>query len=990
MMDGFQKAYKLLNPRQREAVDTIDGPVMVMAGPGTGKTQILTLRIANILLKTDTPPDAILALTFTEAGATNMRQRLVKLVGSAGYYVNISTFHGFCNRLILEYPEYYTRIIGSEHLAEVGQISYLREVLDKGKFEKLKPFNNPHHYVGDIVVAIKHLKNEGYSAEDFKKWAEKEMLKFGRISDLYHKKGVHRGKIKGNYQKLLSDIEKTMELANAYLKYEKILLARRRYDFDDMILETVQALTRDESFLLELQEKYHYFLVDEHQDTNSAQNRVLELLAGFYENPNLFVVGDEKQAIFRFQGASLENFLYFQNKYPKVRLISLEDNYRSSQSILDSAQSVIEKNNAILGKKLKACGRYPERKIKLAEFHSMGGETYFIANTIRKLLDRGAEPGEIAVIYRDNADGFRLADFFEKQGIAVNLESDQDILHDPDIKKLLSLLRAVSGFGNDTYLAEVLHVDFLELDPLDVYRLIHASEREEASLHRALKTGEIHIGKLNEPDKLRELYRKMEHWHRESHNKPFVEVFEAILRESGYLASLLGEKSWNRVEKLNTLFDEAKKMAGNKGDYSLGDFMGHLRILEEHGVAVRAKLRSVRRAVRLMTAHRAKGLEFGTVFIGGLTDGHWGNRRNMSKFRLPAGTRVDPGSLERNEDERRLFYVAMTRAREEVFLTYAKYSEEGRELVPSQFVSEIKPELLNVLDASGLDAEYESRKEIIFSEKKKREPGAENMEFVRGIFEEKGLSVTALNNYLECPWKYFYQNLLRLPAAETKYLMYGTAVHGALQRFFAARKENSKTDSRFLLKEYENELMRQPMPSAEREEMLKKGRKELRGYYESYHTSWNYNTLGEFSVRDIELAPGIKINGKLDKLELLDNQGEVRVVDYKTGQVRSRNEIEGKTASSGGEYKRQLVFYKLLLNVYPLRKYNMVAGVIDFIQPNERGKYKREEFVVTDKEVEDLRAQILRVADEIVNLKFWEKGCGKKDCEYCRLRKMMR
>jgi len=990
MNDRFLSEYNKLNSQQREAVDAIDGQVMVIAGPGTGKTQVLTLRIANILLKTDTPPDAILALTFTEAGAANMRKRLVSLIGSPGYYVNISTFHGFCNRLIQEYPEYYPRIIGSESLPEVDQIGYLREVLDESEYEKLKPFGDRYHYIRDIVSAIKHLKNEGMSTADFSAWAEKESDEFKKIPDLYHERGAHKGKMKGGYQKKQKGVEKNLELARVYAGYEKILQERRRYDFDDMVLETVLALRQRKDFLLELQEKYQYLLVDEHQDTNSAQNMILELLAGFHESPNLFVVGDEKQAIFRFQGASLDNFLYFKDKYPAVRLVSLQDNYRSHQGILDSAQSLIEKNRAVLGKKLSSRTEFDVGRIKHGGFGSPGAELYFVSESIKSLTSAGMKPEEIAVIFRDNADGFRISDFLEKQGIAVNLESDRDVLHDPDICKLILLLKVVQDLGNDVYLAEALHIDFLELSLLDVYKIIYAKDYEETSLHQMLRGGPGRKKtKLAEPEKLNSFYAKLERWHKLALNKPFGEVFETVIRESGYLTSILSDKSWSRVEKLNNFFDEAKKMAGNRGDYSLKEFLAHLRILGEHGVAIRSRERGAASAVRLMTAHRAKGLEFDAVFITGLADGHWGNRRVSAKFDLPSGKYINSEELEKNEDERRLFYVSITRARKELFLSFSSRGEDGREQVPSQFLEEIEPNLKEEINVKKYESEFEADKKSIFNEKSAKEPGELNREFVRAIFEEKGLSVTALNNYLECPWRYFYQNLLRLPAVQNKYMMYGTAVHGTLQKFFDARREGRPADQEFVLEQFKFEIGRQPMLAESREDLLKKGKKELKEYYDFYHKNWNYNTVSELSIRDIELAPGVKINGKLDKLELQDKPGDVIVVDYKTGQPQSRGKIEGATEDSDGDYKRQLVFYKMLLDAYPLHKYNMLAGVIDFVQPNKQGKFKKEEFVVGAEEVASLKQEVLRVADEIINLKFWDKGCGKKDCEYCALRRLM-
>jgi DNA helicase-2/ATP-dependent DNA helicase PcrA len=359
----FDELYKKLNLRQREAVDAIEGPVMVVAGPGTGKTQILTLRIANILKKTDTPPDAILALTFTEAGVAAMRKRLVEIIGSSAYRVGIFTFHSFCNDIIKRFPEQFPRIIGSINISDIDKISVIKELLDNGaalrghdadlrgkKFKTpkidlkiLRPYGDTFYYLHPVRQKISELKRENISPDDLELKIKKLKLEIEAIPDLHHEKGAYKGKIKGKYESTLKNIEKLKELLKLYRAYEKVLEERKLYDYEDMILEVIRALEEDEAFRLQVQEEYQYVLADEHQDANNAQNRVLELLTSFHQNPNLFIVGDEKQAIFRFQGASLENFQFFQKKFPKARMIILEDNYRSTQTILDAAHSLLDK-----------------------------------------------------------------------------------------------------------------------------------------------------------------------------------------------------------------------------------------------------------------------------------------------------------------------------------------------------------------------------------------------------------------------------------------------------------------------------------------------------------------------------------------------------------------------------------------------------------------------------------------------------------------------
>jgi DNA helicase-2/ATP-dependent DNA helicase PcrA len=318
----FDDYYAKLNTAQKLAVDTIEGPVMVVAGPGTGKTQILTLRIANILMQTQINPENILALTFTESGVLAMRKRLVQIIGTPGYRAQIHTFHSFCNDVIRQNPEDFENLISSESITEVEQIQILEEIVQTTKLALLKPFGDPLYYVKHLLSAISDLKKEGITPTKLKKAIDDQEKDFGKIEDLYHEKGAYgpkvrddgtvtKGAMKGKYQDLQKDIAKNKELLIVFEKYQQSLRDKKQYDFNDMLLEVIAAFESNPDLLLRQQEYFQYILVDEHQDTNAAQNKIVELLCSYYEEPNLFVVGDEKQAIYRFQGASLENFLYF-------------------------------------------------------------------------------------------------------------------------------------------------------------------------------------------------------------------------------------------------------------------------------------------------------------------------------------------------------------------------------------------------------------------------------------------------------------------------------------------------------------------------------------------------------------------------------------------------------------------------------------------------------------------------------------------------------
>ncbi|MDO8751941.1 MAG: ATP-dependent helicase, partial [Candidatus Wolfebacteria bacterium] len=541
---AFQTLYKRLNNAQKEAVDRVEGPVIVIAGPGTGKTEILTFRIANILKQTDTEPENILALTFTESGRVAMRRRLAEIIGSPAYGVGIMTFHGFCNDIIQTYPEEFPHIIGGEPITEVDQIRVIEEIVKKLPLEILKPIGDPLYYIRNIETALGTLKREGVSVEKFKHIADEEEKHFKKREDLYHEKGPARGKMKGEYIREEKEIQKHKELAEVYAEYQKTLRREKRYDYSDMIMETLEALQKNENLLRILQEKYQYVLVDEHQDTNNAQNKILELLLGFHTNPNIFVVGDEKQAIFRFQGASLQNFLYFKNLYSEAKGITLEENYRSQQTILDGADSILAGE-----KKLKAQTAYAPEKIKIRVCANTETEESFVRESIREKLRAGVLPGEIAVLYRENKDAFPFADALRKEGIPFRIESDENILEDKDVQKLILLLRTVEELGDETRLGEALHIDFIGIPPLDVYKLLKNAKESKRGLFEIMREADAET--YESPKRLQKMYRALERWKRISKNHPLSYLLEKVMEESGYIESLVRKKE--REEKIGKL-----------------------------------------------------------------------------------------------------------------------------------------------------------------------------------------------------------------------------------------------------------------------------------------------------------------------------------------------------------------------------------------------------------------------------------------------------
>jgi DNA helicase-2/ATP-dependent DNA helicase PcrA len=958
--ENFLSEYKKLNNQQKQAVDAIDGPVMVIAGPGTGKTTVLGLRIVNILRKTDTPPDAILALTFTDSGVTAIREKLFSLLGSRAYTVRVHTFHSFANDLIKNYPDYYPRIIGGNPLDDLDSIRLVTELINRLPLKMLRPNNHPTYYVKPVIKAIKELKRENVSPKKFKEFVT-------RLSTHSKNKQPKRGS--GDYLAWRRD----RELSLIYQAYEKELLKRRLYDYEDMIMETIKMFEKQPDFLLSIRENCHFILADEHQDANMGQNRLLELLAGSTERPNLFIVGDEKQAIFRFQGASLENFSYFQKRYPLARIIALTISYRSHQTILDAAHSLIKKSevdsrtNHLL---LQSTVNYPRKKLVLVETPNQTSERLFLAAEIKKILKRGVKPEAIAILVRENKDIEPLEKTLRTFSLPTQKHSNADALAHPRINAFINFLETILNPINER-LAVILFYDFLKISPHEAWQVINqARENKKLIISEMRRAG----------GELAQLARKFADFLLLAKNQPPPDAFQKIAKESGFLARLLALpdnsellNSFEAVEKAAEKFVEKNKRA------TLADFIEYLKEMWDHHLGIPTGGVTLQ-GIQIMTAHRAKGLEFDFVFITQVNDGVWGGRQNRQLFFLPGPSA--PADIQNQDDERRLFFVALTRARKEVFITRYRFSDDGRELLPSRFITEIREDVFKKKEITRQSPA------LLIKRKKTSVNTLLQRKFIRSLFLQRGLAVTHLNNFLKCPWKYFFVNLLRLPQPKTSAAIYGSAIHAALKYYFNAYRQERWVSFKALNNFFLAQLNRTRLTEREVRHYSSMGILELKKFLKSEcfpKIIWN-----EVKIKGVLFPIGggktISLNGSLDKIELLPD-GFVNVVDYKTGPIKSRNEILGKTKKASGDYFRQLVFYRLLLADHP--RWRMRTGTIAFIRPDKQNRFRRETFEIKEIDLIALKEKIRQMAKAVLNLSFLGHTCGQTNCEWCNLARMI-
>lgn len=1034
----FETRYNNLNAAQRQAVDTIDGPVMVVAGPGTGKTELLSMRAANILRKTDELPENILCLTFTESGSVAMQKRLTSIIGRDAYNVSIYTFHAFGTEIMSRYREYFYRGAEFRPADALSVHRIITSILDDLPYDNplRSKMNGKYTAIGDIIKAISDLKRASLTDAEFTKLldATDEALDIagalvsGAFTDRIGKntrdklaeiipriasieESLPLDTLQPLSEVLASSLQRAVDEADAhpkvtppltawkrewmtmsadkkpilkaakyqpklralshiYSQYLAIMQAAELIDFDDMIMQVVHAIEVNPELRYELQEKYHYIMVDEFQDTNLAQMRILRNLTNnpiVEDAPNILVVGDDDQAIYGFQGAEVGNIIKFSQLYPATTQITLRDNYRSVAPVLAGAREVIvqaserlETTIAGLDKTLTPHIETDASHTEIVELATPDAERGWIAHEIKQLLNGGAAPESIAVIARQHKDLVALLGYLSEEDIPISYDRRDNVLDDEAVRQLehIGLVVVALARGDHTeanaLLPELLSHPAWQIAPTTLW---------DISL-KASKTHQSWLEVMRHHDDMKQFWVWLQAVAKESEHMPLERMIDILLgttkldidyisplRDFFFPVAELEKDASHYIMHLENLTAIRARLREHEVDMTsprLADFLGFIQQNRDTDTHI-TSLRHVGQdtdAVRLLSAHGSKGLEFDHVFIVNATDAMWGE-----KARGRADTIVYPPNLRLSRnggtyDERlRLFYVAMTRARYTLRISYALENDSTKEMLPAGFLLDNSIPSRSIDDPHAHSSRLEAAAQAWYAPIVSI-PSSNMREYLAPLLFHYKLSATHINTFIDItqggPQAFLLGNLLRFPESPSPYANYGTAIHATLQRAHDyLRAHKSPQPEEDIIHEFGKSLDRMQFTDEERARYLQQGGDALRTFLRAKYDSFNPSQQAElnFNHQDVWLDD-VHLTGKLDVVEFDQDAMTAKVTDYKTGGVLT-NWDKGVDYQKikAHKYRQQLLFYKLLIeHSREWQRYTMSCGVLQFVEPNPAGE----------------------------------------------------
>jgi DNA helicase-2/ATP-dependent DNA helicase PcrA len=1065
----FEKEYANLNTAQKTAVDLIDGPVIVIAGPGTGKTQLLSMRTANILRQTDALPENILCLTFTEAAADNMRSRLLKLIGKSANHVSIFTFHGFGAHIIQNYSNFFYEAPLLSQLNELGEYDLLEKLMNKLHHDNplAKKINGAYLHLPAVARTISWVKRAGLTPDDLRSETVKNQAYF-KDANKFLSQAFQVTPTPKNFQlynellkssltllintpsdigqrateelaeaidqldpssrfaqsitawrnKWLSPVKKgewrfadqqknsfLLQLANLYEDYQTNLTETGLYTFDDMILRTTNALDAHEELKLNLQEKYQYILVDEYQDTNGAQDKILNQLSDNPVNegkPNLMVVGDDDQAIYRFQGADSSVMQDFINKWNPARIV-LTDSYRSGQELLDLARGVIlnandrlESNDPGLSKKLISKGN--TKHTKISELLSSNEIESYIntANEIKKLVDAGVNPSTIAVLAPKHKYLEELVPYLLNLDLPINYERREQVLKQPRIIEILDLIELVSAATNfntnklESLIPKILAGEYWQLSAQALWNIAIQAQQGRRGWLAVLEEHDNTV--LNNfADAIKFLAKGAKN-----------QSFDLIL------AYLMGSKSvklrdadswflpWRGYyfseEQLNSdpagyinfmaQFDALKQafrewQPNEIKPRTLQDFNEFINLYRKTGIRLNdnSPYTSAQDTISLMTVFRAKGLEWDNVFVLNAEEDVWGSKarsRNQS-FSLPSSLKWIEPAIDSSNDLIKLFYVGLTRAQKQLYITSYNLKNTGKSADRLVWLDDLidLPRPKPPLPASTIVKSQEYDWQDIY-----KTPSKDLSILLKPILASYKLSSTHLNDFLAVdrggPKHFLFRHLLKVPDETNPNAMYGDSIHKTLEYIHKQVNVREALPETVTIYDFFNDkLINQALTKAEYKFFKKRGEDNLYNWLEQNKNNFQKSDISEHDFSSEQIVIGeTKLTGKIDVIRSL-SADTLAVIDYKTSlPLASWTGLSSNAAIRVNNYKRQLLFYKLLVdNSVTLRKRGQAKqGIIEFITPDENNSFGGLAYDYNESEINKLTKLVSVVWNKIINL----------------------
>lgn len=952
-----------LNIEQSSAVKHGNGPLLVIAGAGTGKTTVITERIKYLILEKHINPSEILALTFTEKASREMEERVDKAMPYGYTQMWISTFHSFCDRILRAESIHIGLNPSYKLLTEAEAILTLRKNLFQFELDYFRPLGNPHKFLQGLLRHFNRLKDEDINFQEYLEYAKKL-------------------KIKKNMDK--EEIKKTLELANAYKKYEEIKIKEGLMDFSDLIGNTLKLLRTRKNILKSYQEKFKYILIDEFQDTNFAQNELAILLAG--KNQNITAVGDDDQAIYRFRGAAVSNIIQFKKHFKKAKIITLAKNYRSTREILEKSYQLIQNNNPDrlevrekIDKKLISMRKLDGEKIEFLYEKRVEEEAESVIKKIKELIsDKKLNYKDIAILVRANDHSLPFVRALERAHIPYQFLGPGQLFHQEEIKDLIAYLKVLYNFEDSASLYRFLSMPNFNLEPRDIAAILNFARKRNMNLFETLENINQTFLSNEVKEKINYLTKMIKRHLKLVPKETAGQILYYFLKDTGMLKKMISVESARdekRYQNIAKFFDKLKTFEVENQDASVFSVVDWIDLSMQMGESPLATDTdwTENNAVNILTIHSSKGLEFSAVFLVNLVVGRFPTRERSEQIPVPEELikEILPTGDFHLEEERRLFYVGMTRAKDYLFLSASNFYGEGKrerkispfvfETIGKEIVEKFKPDAKSVMQTSLLDWKQSNL------ENKKTQTK-------KAVFSNlvTYLSYSQIQTFDICPLHYKLKYLLKIPVPQTSAQSFGTSIHAALRDFYQhwiwGNKPKIDDISKYLEKQWINEgYTSKAHERTAYSKALKIATAYLRNNFDKNRLPIALELPFQFLIKDI------KIGGRIDRVDKLDEE-KIEIIDYKTGD----NMPDDKNL----EKDLQLTFYALaatevhdaILN----RKPENVLLSLYYLEQDKKLTTMR-----TRKQLEEAKKMILEKAEEISKSDFFCSGNALcKNCEY--------